>query len=328
MKIIQTLVFIILQLVLLPFSIAGYLYAAIKTALYAKASGVSMTATSILGGRWIMHRFGVREDFATAALLKQLTFVSPVAYNLVLVPGLIANKLTGYVPGLARPIPPEQASFSNLVNCRTPIFDRLLEQAQEEIEQIVVMGAGFDTRLMKFRDQLDAECFELDQASTQDIKRKAYSDAGLDADWIHFVPVDFTHESWSEKLIDNGFDASKKTFWLWEGVTLYLEESIVRDTLNDMNRLSATGSHVAFDFYSLAFVNLEGPVLIRAAAKQMLKTAGEPLKFGIDTQSDVRANITNLLQGTTLSVQEIALLGRDQDNAFAGIVEVVKVDTS
>jgi len=82
-KFTQTLVFFVLQLVLLPFSIAGYVYAAIKAARYAKATGASMTATSILGGRWIMHRFGVREDFATVALLKHLPFVSPVAYNLL-----------------------------------------------------------------------------------------------------------------------------------------------------------------------------------------------------------------------------------------------------
>jgi methyltransferase (TIGR00027 family) len=186
------------------------------------------------------------------------------------------------------------------------------------------VGAGYDTRLVKFRDRLNAECYELDQASTQEVKRKAYSDAVLDVDWIHFVPVDFTSESWSEKLLENGFDPCKKTFWLWEGVTLYLEESIVRDTLAEMDRLSAADSRIAFDFYSLAFVNFEGSAFIRSAAKQMLKAAGEPLKFGIDTQSDVRSNISNLLEGTTLSVKELALLGRDQSKAFAGIAEVVK----
>ncbi len=324
MKYLQTLVFVVLQLALLPFSIAGYVYAAIKSVRYAKATGASATATSILGGRWIMHAFGVRDDFATVALLRHLPFVSPVAYKLLLVPGLIAHKLTGYVPSMAKPIPPEQASISHLVNCRTPIFDRLLEQVQAEIEQVVVMGAGYDTRLMKFRDQLDAQCFELDQASTQDVKRKAYTDAGLDVGWIHFVPVDFTHESWSEKLLENGFDPSKKTFWLWEGVTLYLDESIVRETLIEMDRLSATGSRIAFDFYSLAFVNFEGSAFIRSAAKQMLKTAGESLKFGVDTQNDARSNITKLLAGTNLSVAELTLLGRDQTNAFAGIVDVVK----
>ena len=203
-----------------------------------------------------MHRFGTREDYATVALLKELPFVSPVAYNLLLVPGLIAHKLTGYVPGLAKPIAPERASVTNLVNCRTPIFDRLLGQASRDVEQVVVMGAGFDTRLIKFRDQLDAGCYELDQSATQDVKRKAYSDAGLDVDWIHFVPVDFTQESWSEKLLDSGFDPTRSTFWLWEGVTLYLDESSVRDTLAEMSRLSVAGSHIVFDFYSLAFVNI------------------------------------------------------------------------
>ena len=271
-----------------------------------------------------MHRFGVRTDAATVALLEELPFFSPFAYKLLLAPGFIAHKLAGYVPTMAKPIQPDHATLSHLVNCRTGVIDGLLEQAQDEIEQVVVMGAGYDTRLIKYRDQLTAECFELDQLSTQNLKRKAYTDAGLDVDWIHFVPVDFTHESWSEKLLENGFDPTKRTFWLWEGVTLYLEASVIVHTLKEIDRLSAMGSQTVFDFYSLAFTNLEGPILLRAAAKQMLKSAGEPFRFGIDTEGDVRANIISLLEGTSLEIEEVSLLGREQSSDFAGIVKAVR----
>jgi methyltransferase (TIGR00027 family) len=324
MQFIQTFVYIVLQLVLLPLSILGYLQATMTTIRYAKSSGTSMTATSILGGRMIMHRFGVREDAATVALLKQLPFISSIAYNLVLAPAIIAHKLTGYVPTMAKLIPPNRASLPYLVNCRTGIIDRLFTQAKDEIEQVVVMGAGYDTRVMKFRDQLHAQCYELDQPATQNLKLKAYSDAGLDVEWIHFVPVDFNQESWSDKLVERGFDSAKKTFWLWEGVTLYLDESIVVNTLKEIHRLSASRSRVVFDFYSQAFVNLEGPVLMRTAAKKLLKTSGEPFKFGIDTTSNPKTHITSLLKETSFSIEELSLLGRDPNSAFAGIVEIVK----
>jgi len=97
------------------------------------------------------------------------------------------------------------------------------------------------TRLIKYRDQLPEECYELDQPSTQNLKRKAYTDAGIDVDWIHFVPVNFTHESWSEKLLGSGFDPTQRTFWLWEGVTLYLEKSIIVNTFNEIEELLLLG---------------------------------------------------------------------------------------
>jgi hypothetical protein len=56
----------------------------------------------------------------------------------------------------------------------------------------------------------------------------------------------------------------------------------------------------------------------------MLKTSGELFKFGVDTKNNAQTNIMSLLEGTTLLIQEISLLGRDQNNSFAGIVEVVK----
>ena len=69
-KIFQGIIFIIIQFVLLLVTLLGYIYSVVQTMSYAKKEGVSMTATSVLGGRWIMHVFGTREDEANLAVIE------------------------------------------------------------------------------------------------------------------------------------------------------------------------------------------------------------------------------------------------------------------
>jgi methyltransferase (TIGR00027 family) len=322
---VQTVVFLVLQLAMLPLSIGGYLYAVVKTVRYGKQHGTSVTATSILGGRWIMHVFGTREDEATFKITGTLPFMSSAANYVMFLPAILAHRLTGYIPGMAKSVPPEKASITTLVSSRTPIFDEIIERNLGEMEQMVVLGAGYDTRTFKYGKNLDVSAFELDQPETQNSKLEALKAAGLETEGITFIPVNFNHESWADKLADSSFDPAKRTLWLWEGVTLYLDEEIVKKTLKDILGLSASGSHIAFDFYSKAFVSFEGSALLRIAGKQMLKAAGEPLKYGIDTKTDAQHNVETLLHETGYALESLTLLGKNtaKNNPFAGIVEAV-----
>ena len=165
--------------------------------------------------------------------------------------------------------------------------------------QVVFMGAGFDTRAFKYCKGKNIKVFELDKENTQNCKIEALKKAGIDHEWITFVPIDFNQESWVDKLIENGFDTSKKTFFLWEGVTLYLEEESVKQTLKSMAKSSGKGSVITFDFYSKAFVTGEGSFLTKVLwkyyGKNVLKMTGESLKFGIDTTTNPKENVESLL---------------------------------
>ena len=78
---------------------------------------------------------------------------------------------------------------------------------------------------------------------------------------VIFVPIDFNQESLVDKLIDHGFDTSKKTFFLWEGVTLYPEEESVKQTLKAVAKSSGKDSVITLDFYSRSFETGKGSFL-------------------------------------------------------------------
>jgi len=120
----------------------------------------------------------------------------------------------------------------------------------------------------------------------------------IDHEWITFVPIDFRQESWVDKLVENGFDTLKKTFFLWEGVTVYLEEESVKQTLKTVAKSSGRGSVIAFDFYSKAFITGGGSFLMKHSLK-ILKITGEPFKFGIDTTEN--ASLLSIVYNVSLT---------------------------
>ena len=128
-----------------------------------------------------------------------------------------------------------------------------------------------------------------------------------------------------DKLIDHGFDTSKKTFFLWEGVTGYLEEEIVKQTLKAVAESSGKGSVITFDFYSKAFITGEESFIMKYSLKT-LKITGETFKFGIDTKENPRENVETLLREVGLTLGEFSLLGKTTEKVkpFGGLVEAVK----
>lgn len=160
-------------------------------------------------------------------------------------------------------------------------------------------------------------------------KIEALKKVGIDYDWIIFVPIDFRQESWVDKLMENGFDTSKKTFFLWEGVTVYLEEESVKQTLKAVANSSGKGSVIAFDFYSKAFITGEESFLMKYGSKT-LKITGETWKFGIDTTKNPRENVEILLREAGLTLGEFSLLGKTTEKVkpFGGLVEAVKMQIS
>ena len=63
------------------------------------------------------------------------------------------------------------------------------------------------------------------------------------------MELDFAREALDEKLSEAGFEAKRPTFWIWEGVTMYLEPAAVRGTLGLISSLSPPGSLLTFDVW-------------------------------------------------------------------------------
>jgi methyltransferase (TIGR00027 family) len=153
----------------------------------------------------------------------------------------------------------EVAGMSNLLLIRTRFIDDHLKAALENgATQVVVLGAGFDTRAYRFRDQLKGrKVFEVDYHSTQQIKKQRLEEAlGSIPPHVQFAEIDFKRDTLRDVLRAKGYAPGEKTFFIWEGVSMYLSEQSVRDTLRTIANDSAPGSSLVMDFASQAMIDL------------------------------------------------------------------------
>jgi methyltransferase (TIGR00027 family) len=311
--------YIPLQIAFIPLALAGILLVAYRQMVVSKRLGVSQTAIEVLNGRWTMHIFGIRVDEASARLAAALPNTSVIGLWLVLFPLWLKFKISGKL--FLYPRVPEVGteSIGEMVVCRTLYFDGVIERIFGEVEQFVVMGAGYDTRAYGSFSREGVTFFELDQASVQQHKRNALAQVGIPSDHVSFVSVDFSKENAFDKLSEAGFDRTRKTLFLWEGVTLYLSESEVRKTMQDVCRNAPAGSVLLSDFYADHFVNIGKS----AAGKKALDYTHEGFGFSLPFATKYEEALLKFVESESLSVGETYFMGSASDKGpFMVVVEM------
>jgi methyltransferase (TIGR00027 family) len=108
--------------------------------------------------------------------------------------------------------------------------------------QVVILGAGLDTRAFRLTALADVAVFEVDHPATQAYKRRKSASLRPLARSISFVSVDFERRSLMTRLNEAGFRSGEPTAWVWEGVVMYLSDEALHQTLEDAARCSAPGS--------------------------------------------------------------------------------------
>ena len=177
----------------------------------------------------------------------------------------------------------EVAGMSNLMLIRTRfIDDRLLGAIQSGASQVVILGAGFDTRAYRFAELLrDQRVFEVDYQSTQEIKRRRLEAAGITLPpFLRFAEIDFNRDKLGDVLRHAGYQPAEKSFFIWEGVSMYLPEGAVRGTLRAVASDSAPGTALVMDFAGRATIDMleKFPHL---AQHNYTTHWGEPWLFGV-----------------------------------------------
>ncbi len=195
---------------------------------------------------------------------------------------LAAATAAGAIGELPARFGPGLAAF---VLARHRFIDDALVAALPRVEQVVVLGAGYDTRAERFASALgDRPVFELDFPSTSQRKRELVAQHAHALDLPpctrRQVEVDFLSESFEEKLREAGFKVGAPTFFIWEGVSMYLTRAVVKETLAALKRLGGAGSELVMDCWFL----VDDPDL-RAAAHRfsanLLSALGEPVLFAL-----------------------------------------------
>ncbi len=171
------------------------------------------------------------------------------------------------------------------VIARTRYFDDLLEQRLAGgAEQLVILGAGYDSRPYRFADRLGGvQVFEVDHPATSTVKQAMVGALfGEMPANVAYVAVDFTVDKLADRLLGCGYCTTRPTIFLWEGVTPYLDLAAVDEVLGFVMASAAAGSAIVFDYILRSVV--EGTCTLRGAANEFAKMSrtSEPLTFGID----------------------------------------------
>jgi methyltransferase (TIGR00027 family) len=167
---------------------------------------------------------------------------------------------------------------------RTAFFDQLVEEALTEgLRQLVLLGAGYDSRPYRFADRLGGiSVFELDASPTQSRKQEMLRGAGVTiAPNVHFVPIDFSTDDLAQTLLHAGYAREGTCLFLWEGVTYYLTKEAVHRILTAVCSVAASGSRIAFDFASVSEETLSDDSIKKLRERVGASAPAEPAKFGI-----------------------------------------------
>jgi methyltransferase (TIGR00027 family) len=158
----------------------------------------------------------------------------------------LVRKTEGKVPGL----------WGGIMSRKRYIDDKVGDDAGQ-IEAIVNLGAGFDTRAFRLPSLADKPVWEVDQPQNIDAKRTRLEKLFRPVpQHVALVPIDFDHQDLATVLASHGYEPTKKTFFIWEGVTQYVTEDGIRATFDFLAK-APTGSRLVFTYTPRDFIDGE-----------------------------------------------------------------------
>jgi len=186
------------------------------------------------------------------------------------------------------------------VIARTKYIDAAFQRALvENFDQILIFGAGFDTRALRFKLNR-TKVFELDAAVTQQAKRGQLAKRNLAIPPnLTFIAIDFDTENLEDKLVSSSFQAGHQTLFVLEGLLMYLEPASVDGTLRTIKRFAGAGSLVVFDYLYASVIRKEHLFYGEAEAMASVSKAGEPWQFGIE-----RGEVAEFLAGYGFALRD------------------------
>jgi methyltransferase (TIGR00027 family) len=139
-----------------------------------------------------------------------------------------------------------------LVKLRTRYLDDTLDrQIAAGCRQVVVLGAGLDTRAIR-KSAPGVAYFEIDDAATLTLKQARLDEHGVRAN-VRFISGNYVTDGMIGLLLENGFDPDLQTYVIWEGNTMYLplgSDKAIMEQLRD----NLKTFHLSFDYFAEAMI--------------------------------------------------------------------------
>jgi methyltransferase (TIGR00027 family) len=186
------------------------------------------------------------------------------------------------------------------VRIRTKYFDDALEKhLRSGFRQVVILGAGLDTRAARKRAE-GVTYFEIDDAATLALKRARYEQEDIAVN-AKFIAGNYVTDGLTDLLRGNGFDCDAPAYFIWEGNTMYLRMDSVRDVLTEL-KASVRDFRLSFDYMADSVVtNTTGDAGITRLVESFA-VMGAPWISGIrDMQVLARELSFNLVENVKMS---------------------------
>jgi methyltransferase (TIGR00027 family) len=242
-----------------------------------KPDSVSQTAQGTAAGRAIESRRSSKDRFFEDPFAREfLPFGYRAIVDLLCLPRIGAALLSmreRQLPGIM-----------GTLLCRTRYIDDVLVEAiSKGIDQVVILGAGFDSRAYRIPDIDQTHVIEVDHPFTQEWKKGRLKHMlGKLPSHVTFVPIDFDRQYLDNTLQKTGFRTGAETFFIWEGVTQYITPEAADATFRYIADSTGPGSEIVFTYIDSRII--DGSLCLKGSESLManLQRQGEPWIFGID----------------------------------------------
>lgn len=198
--------------------------------------GVGLTALMVAAARAIeTHR---HDPLAQDVYAEHFVRSAPASANWPV-------RLQDVPDGEANPLWGRLARYFGL---RTRVLDDfILESTGKGARQVVLLGAGLDTRAYRLNWPAGCRIYELDRPGILAFKGDVLDELGATPNTDRVAIGADLSADWSDALTGAGFDPTTPCAWLAEGVLFYLPSTAERHVLDTVARLSAPGSAFAYE---------------------------------------------------------------------------------
>ena len=234
----------------------------------------------------------------------QRLFDDPLAYRLLPFGWRLFLRLA-YLPGLRQLLLAvrERRMPGSLggILCRTRYIDDVLKRSLAQgLDQVVILGAGFDTRAYRIDGMDNVRVFEVDLPGwRQEKKTRLEKVLGAVPENVTLVGIDFDRQDLGDALSAAGFHTSERTLFIWEGVTQYLTADAVSSTLAFVSDVSGAESSIVFTYVRRGIVDGSDRPEWMGALLSFASKVGSPMTFGLD-----RAELAGYLVERDLTLVE------------------------
>jgi methyltransferase (TIGR00027 family) len=134
--------------------------------------------------------------------------------------------------------------------CRTRYLDDVLKRSLAQgLDQVVILGAGFDSRAYRIAGMDRVRVFEVDLPGARELKQRRVAQVlGAVPAHVTLVGTDLDTHCLDAVLRSAGFQTGKRTLFIWEGVTQYITAEAVSSTLECVAHVSGVGSAIVFTY--------------------------------------------------------------------------------